>query len=133
MKNLIFIILMCLVVVPVKAEKNLMRLFYTPAERALIDVNKQAVKTPVTATRIEPERTAEIEVKGFLKRKDKPDVVWVNTSNTLKSNKPLSDVKVLKVYSNGKVKIRVSGQGTAILKPGQVISRGNKEIRESYE
>jgi len=115
------------------AEKNLNRLFFTPAERAIIDASRQPVKQ-VSPTKIKVlERTEKITVKGYLKRKGQPDVVWVNSKNTLKSNKPLSDVKVLKVYKNGKVKLKVREKGVVKLKAGQVISRSQQSIREAYE
>ena len=80
------------------AEQNLMRLFYTPAERALIDANRKAAEAGDTNKNvINQPRTEIIEVNGFLKRKGQPDVVWVNGKNTLKSNKLLRDVKVLSV------------------------------------
>ena len=115
------------------AEKNLNRLFFTPAERAVIDASRQPVKNIEPSKRQQLERTEKIEVKGYLKREDKPDVVWVNSKNTLKSNKPLSDVKVLKVYKNGKVKLKVREKGIVKLKAGQVLSRSQQSIREAYD
>jgi hypothetical protein len=115
------------------AEQALMRLFYTPAERALIDLKRHAVKKPTQVKSKRQEQTQRIEVKGYLKRKGQPDTVWLNSVNTLKSNKPLSDVKVLRVQSNGKVKLRVSGKGIVKIKPGQIVTRNKKSIREAYE
>lgn len=115
------------------AEQSMMRLFYTPAERAQIDANRSlANETTKQAKSIVPE-TANIELKGYMKRSGKPDVVWVNDKNTLKSNKPLSDVKVIKVQKHGKVKLRVNGQGTVKLKPGEILSRGQRKTIEAYE
>ncbi len=115
------------------AEQSLMRLFYTPAERAVIDMQRHVVKKDKQAKPTSLEQTERIEVKGFMKRSGQPDVVWVNSKNTLKSNKPLSDVKVLKVQPSGKVKLRLRGKGIVKLKPGQVITRSQKPVREAYE
>lgn len=115
------------------AEQALMKLFYTPAERALIDLKRHAVKKPTQVKSKRKEQTQRIEVKGYLKRKGQPDTVWLNSVNTLKSNKPLSDVKVLRVQSNGKVKLRVSGKGIVKIKPGQIVTRNKNPVRESYE
>lgn len=110
-----------------------MRLFYTPAERSLIDLKRHVVKGPAQVKAKQQEQTQRIEVKGYLKRKGQPGTVWLNTVNTLKSNKPFSDVKVLRVQSNGKVKLRVDGKGIVKIRPGQVITRSKKSIRENYE
>ena len=115
------------------AEQSLMRLFYTPAERAIIDMQRHVVKKDKQVKPSSLEQTERIEVKGFMKRSGQPDVVWVNNNNTLKSNKPLSDVKVLKVHPGGKVKLRVRGKGIVKLKPGQVITRSQQPVREAYE
>lgn len=132
MKVLIFISLVLFSVNAV-AEKPLMRLFYSPSERALIDSKRHTVKKGIKVNSIRKEQTQKIEIKGYLKRKGQPDTVWINSLNTLKSNKPLSDVKVLRVQSNGKVKLRVSGKGIVKIKPGQVVIRSKNSIRETYE
>jgi len=118
---------------PAVAEQNLNRLFFTPAERAVIDASRQPVKNTSLSKSQSLERTEKIEVKGYLKRKGQSDVVWVNSKNTLKSNKPLADVKVLKVYQNGNVKLKVREKGVVKLKPGQVLRRSQPPIREAYE
>lgn len=136
MKNIFYIVVTLLVTTTsVNAEKALMRLFYSPAERALIDINRSIIKkTKPAAQGVTPvDQTQRIEVKGFLKRHGKPDVVWVNSKNTLKSNKPLSDVKVLKLQDNGKVKIKIKDKGIVRLKPGQFAVRSQQSIREAYE
>ena len=115
------------------AEQNLMRLFFTPAERALIDANRKAAETGGNKNVISQPRTEIIEVNGYLKRKGQPDVVWVNGKNTLKSNKPFDDVKVIKVHKKGQVTLRVKDKGRVKLKPGQGIVRGVQGSSESYE
>lgn len=115
------------------AEKNLMRLFYTPAERALIDANRKAAETGDNKNVISQPRTELIEVNGYLKRKDQPDVVWVNGKNTLKSSRPLNDVKVIKVLNKGQVSLRIKDKGRVNLKPGQAVKRSEQGKVESYE
>jgi len=108
-------------------------LFYSPSDGALIDSESHTLKKEITVNSIRKEQTQKIELKGYLKRKGQPDTVWLSSVNTLKSNKPLSDVKVLRVQSNGKVKLRVSGKGIVKIKPGQVVTRSKSSIRENYE
>jgi len=115
------------------AEQTLMRLFYTPAERAQIDAKRSELNNPQQQAPSIVPQTANIELKGYVKRPGQPDVVWVNDKNTLKSNKPLSDVKVIQVQQQGKVKLRVTGKGTVRLKPGEVLSRSQNETIEVYE
>jgi len=112
---------------------NINKLFFTPAQRAMIDAAKNVVTTKPKASVKPLKQTQRIEVKGYLKRKGQPDVVWVNSDNTLKSNKPLEDVKVMHLQKNGKIKLKVRGKGIVKLKPGQVITRTQRPVREVYE
>jgi len=127
-----FIINGLLPAVAVSAD-NINKLFFTPAQRAVIDASKNIVTTKPKADTKPLKQTQRIEVKGYLKRKGQPDVVWVNSNNTLKSNKPLDDVKVLRLQKSGKVKLKVRGKGIVKLKPGQVITRTQEPVREAYE
>jgi len=115
------------------AEQSMLRLFFTPAERAQIDANRALANETAKQTPSVLPKTANIELKGYVKRRGQPDVVWVNDKNTLKSNKPLSDVKVIKVQKHGKVKLRVTGEGTVRLKPGEILSRSQNQTTEVYE
>ena len=133
MKIFSFIVFMFLLTPVQAADKTMMRLFYTPAERAQIDADRSLSNKPAKQTLSTAPKTANIELKGYVKRPGQPDVVWVNDKNTLKSNKPLSDVKVLKVQKHGKVKLRVNGQGTVRLKPGEILSRSKNKTIEAYE
>ncbi|MDH5425012.1 MAG: hypothetical protein OEY29_08475 [Gammaproteobacteria bacterium] len=115
------------------AEQSLRRLFFSPAERALMDIKDQVVKKTPQAKSAPLPQTETIEVKGYLKRSDQPDVVWINSKNTLKSNRPLADVKVLAVQPGGKVKLNIRGKGVVRLKPAQLVTRSKTAIREAYE
>ena len=131
-KFYLFILLLFSVNNQVVAESSLMKLFYTPAERAEIDAARDASEKN-KSVQIKKQQTRSVEVKGYLRRQGQTDVVWLNSENTLKSNKPLSDVKVLKVQKDGKVKIRINGKGVVKVKPGQVVTRGQSSVQESYE
>lgn len=131
--KMIFFILMILTSNVVVAEQSLLRLFHSPAERALIELKRQIVTAPTKQAAPQLERTQQITVKGYIKRRSQPNTVWLNNVNTLKSNKALSDVKVLKVLENGKVKLRVSGKGIVSIKPGQILNRDQSRAREAYE
>ena len=134
MKNIFSLVVLMLVCLnQAAAEKNLMRLFYTPAERARIDAGRSTVKQGDHLKSTVKQQTQSIQYQGYVKRKGHDDVIWVNNKNTLKTKKPLSDVKVIRVQSDGKVKMIVDGKGIVKLKPGQVLSRSHQKIRETYE
>lgn len=115
------------------AEPPMMRLFYSPAERAKIDASRQApIKNTANNTQSKP-RTEIIKVKGYLKRKGKSDVVWINDKNTLASNKPIAGVKVLKVENKGKVSLIVNDIGRVKVQPGKVLSVNPHIIIDAYE
>jgi len=117
----------------VAGAENINKLFFTPAQRAVIDASKHTVTKKSKADAKPLKQTQRIEVKGYLKRKGQPDVVWVNSNNTLKSNKPLEDVKVIRLQKSGQVKLKVRGKGIVKLKPGQVITRTQQPVQEVYE
>lgn len=131
--KVIFFILMTFTSNLVLAEQSLLRLFHSPAERALIELKRQIVTAPTKQAAPQLAQTQQIKVKGYIKRNSQSNTVWLNNVNTLKSNKALSDVKVLKVLENGKVKLRVSGKGIVSIKPGQVLNRDQSRAREAYE
>jgi len=114
------------------AEQKLKRLFFTAAERAKIELGTQGdIKgKPNKATH---KASGDIELKGYVKRKGQPDVVWINSVNTLKSSRPLPGVKVIRVQKNGKVALRLKDKGLVRLKPAQVISRSKKAVKEIYD
>lgn len=116
------------------AEQGLKRLFFSVEERAQIELGKtDKTKSKSKVNKSTHQTSYDIELKGYVKRKGQPDVVWINTVNTLKSNKPLSGIKVLKVQNNGKVALKLEGKGLVRLKPGQVISRNKKTVKDIYE
>jgi len=133
MKFIAVIALTLLITPLMAADQTMMRIFYTPAERAQIDANRTIQDNPQQQAPSVVPQTANIELKGYVKRQGQPDVVWVNDKNTLKSNKPLSDVKVIKVQKHGKVKLRVTGEGSIRLKPGEILSRSKNKTIEAYE
>ncbi|MDH5426325.1 MAG: hypothetical protein OEY29_15155 [Gammaproteobacteria bacterium] len=134
MKAIIYIVLLSICGSGVaRAEKSLMRLFFSPAERAEIEAGRLKIKKNIKKDKPAYRKADAIEIKGYLKRKDQPDVVWVNSNNTLKSNKVLSDARVLKVQKDGKVSIRIDGKGVVKLKPGQLVTRSHKSVQDVYE
>ena len=129
MKPVLLIVLLSLSGV-VQAEEALMRVFFSPAERAMIDQRieqKQSDEQQAIAV------TSKIIVKGYLKQDGKKPVVWVNDNNTLKSQKVLPDVRVRHVYDSGKVKMSIKGKGVVRAKPGQVVSRSLRGVKDMYE
>ena len=133
MKTIVCILLLSLLNIEAAiAQQDLKRLFFSKAERAQIELGK-AGKTKAKANKSTHQASDNIELKGYVKRKGQPDVVWINSVNTLKSSKPMSGVRVLRVQKNGKVAIRIKEKGLVRLKPGQVISRNKKAVKDIYE
>lgn len=133
MLRISFIVLISIASTAVQAEQALMRLFYSPAERALIDLKKQQKTAESPVTTESQVLTEKIEAKGYLKQQGKTPVVWINESNTLKSTKVLSDVKVKGLQQSGTIKVVVQGKGTVKLKPGQVVTRSNDGVTDVYQ
>ena len=115
------------------AEKPLLRLFYSPNERAKIDSERRAPVKKENGNVSTKPKTEIITVKGYLKRKGKSDVVWLNDKNTLKSNKLLPDVRVVSVGSKGKINLQIKNSGRVKVKPGKVLSIDPKIVIEAYE
>ena len=131
--GIIISLLLIAIIKPALAEQSLMRLFYSPSERAEIDSNKNNSELTDNKPNTVQQNTDRVEIKGYVLRDGMSDVIWVNDKNSLKSRKLLPDVKVNKVQKKGMVSIKVNGERTVKLKPGQVITRSESRIQERYE
>jgi hypothetical protein len=121
---------------PVMADQALMRLFFSPAERALINLKSTSKANDESAAKGADQvvtQTETIEVKGYMQLDSQPAVVWVNQSNTLKSKTIASDVRVKGVEKTGEVKIAVKGKGLVKAKPGQVVTRNKSGAIDVYQ
>lgn len=118
------------------------KLFFSPNERATLDVIRQNSKAPekiITAQDIEedaPEITAEavssapVMLKGYIQRSDGKNTIWVNNqAMPEKSANPDWAVGTLK-KNTGAVPITVNGQEkkTVLLKAGQIYDPSTGQI-----
>lgn len=117
---------------------QLQRLFTTPLERAQLDARRRRGVSPGEQEQPSSQTTAalpplQVEVKGVMKRKNAPDVVWVNQGNTLNSRTIDDRVRVSNpvVTRSGKVPLRVNDR-TVRLKPGQVWNEFEDTISDKY-
>ncbi|MDH5516909.1 MAG: hypothetical protein OEY36_03690 [Gammaproteobacteria bacterium] len=134
MKYLAYVLLLNLLATGLAmAEQNLKRLFYSAQERAQIDRQKPAADKNTVNNKAPKQNIDVVELKGYLIRKGQPDVVWVNSENTLKTKKPITGLRVLKVQKSGNVAIKRDGQSVVNLKPGQFVLANQKTVRERYE
>ena len=132
-KITLFLLMMQLPVA--NAQQPLMRLFFSPAVRAAMDLRqaeKEAAKNKAGAEQAQTV-TRKIEARGYVKQDGKKPVVWINDNNTLKSQKVAPDVRVRSVHPSGEIRLSVQGQGQIKLKPGQVISRNQRGAIDVYE
>lgn len=120
------------------------KLFFTPTERALLEIIRQNSKAPdrvIAADETdgdETEETIEAEVtpsqpvivKGYIRRSDGKNTIWVN--NRAMSEKATSkDFAVGNLQKNtGLVPVTVNGQEkkTVMLKPGQIYDPNSGQI-----
>lgn len=118
------------------SSAGLKKLFTTPYEREQLDKRRNSGVLAADSSNIVSKvlnHASSIELKGVVYRKGKRPVVWVNDSNTLKSNSINSNIKVFGIEtrkSDSKVRLKVNDK-LVKLKPGQVWSdRDNKAIDE---
>lgn len=119
------------------SSKGLKKLFTTPYERQQLDKRRQAGvfeedKGNVVSKVLN--KTSSVELRGIVYRQGKQPVVWVNDSNTLKSQSIDSNIRVYGVdrrKSEDKVRLKVNDK-LVKLKPGQVWSDFDDKAVDKY-
>jgi len=121
---------------PKPAVEPLGRLFFTPAQRAQLDVaRKQKARTALTAeetTNAAPTPQT-ITYEGAVRRSDGKSTVWINNRPVHEKESGSGGVIVGGVRADGGVALQIPQSGRAVeLKPGQSIELLSGAIEEKY-
>jgi hypothetical protein len=102
--------------------QELGRLFFTPEQRQTLDARRKARVPDKPAAAVQASPTMRLD--GYVKRSDGRSTVWVNGEST-------DDSPRLPAASDGRVGVSVGETGARVgLKPGEVLDRGNNEVRD---
>ncbi len=119
-----------------KAEESVGRLFFTPAQRASLDIARTR-RAPTSLATEGAEETATpvaqtITYGGMVRRSDGKSTVWLN-------NRPINDQELVggpiigRVRPDGGVSLQVPQSGRGVdLKPGQSVELLSGAIEEGY-
>jgi hypothetical protein len=122
---------------PAPAQERLGRLFFTPAQRASLDVARsQRARTALATEKTEQDAAPvpqTITYSGVLRRSDGKTTVWIN-------NQPVHDrlsagagAIVGRVRPDGSVTLQVPQSGRSVtLKPGQSVELLGGTVEEGY-
>ena len=107
--------------------QELNRLFFTPEQRGALDARRKARVPDKPAAAVASPTT---RMDGFVKRSAGPSTVWVN-GESLPENSPEAPRIQSGRAGEPSVSIGVGETGRrATLKPGEVLDRGNGEVRD---
>lgn len=119
------------------SSKGLKKLFTTAYERQELDKRRKSGVFDEDSSNIVTEvlnNASSVELRGIVYRKGKQPVVWVNDSNTLKTQSIDSNIRVYGMEhrkSEAKVRLKVNDKMVK-LKPGQVWSDFDNKAMEKY-
>lgn len=133
------IVLFCALAVPAApagAQENVGRLFFTPSQRASLDVARSQRARNTLATERAEEQAAPVAQTltygGMVRRSDGKSTVWIN-NRPVNDNEPAGSAVVGRVRPDGSVSLQVPQSGRSVeLKPGQSIELLSGAIEESY-
>lgn len=120
------------------SSKGLKKLFTTAHERQELDKRRKSGVFDEDGSNIMTEvlnNASSVELRGIVYRKGKQPVVWVNDSNTLKTQSIDSNIRVYgmdRSKSEAKIRLKVNDKMVK-LKPGQVWSDFKNEATEKYQ
>lgn len=123
--------------VPAPAQERLGRLFFTPAQRASLDVARsQRARTALSTEKTDEEAAPvpqTITYGGVLRRSDGKTTVWIN-NQSVKEREPASGGAIVsRVRPDGSVTLQMPQSGrSVILKPGQSIELLSGAVEEGY-
>jgi len=123
--------------VPAPAQEPLGRLFFTPAQRASLDVARsQRARTALATEKTEQEATPvpqTITYSGVLRRSDGKTTVWINNQPVHDRESAGAATIVGRVRPDGSVTLQVPQSGrSVILKPGQSVELLSGAVEEGY-
>lgn len=108
--------------------QELGRLFFTPDQRAALDARRKARVPDKPAAALVVSPTTRLD--GFVKRSAGPSTVWVN-GESLQEHSP--EAPRIQAGRAGEPRVSVNvgdSSRRATLKPGEVLDRGNGEVRD---
>jgi hypothetical protein len=142
MRNLKISLLACGALVaaaplPAPAQERLGRLFFTPAQRASLDVARsQRARAAVATERPEQEAAPvpqSITYSGVLRRSDGKTTVWINNQPVHDRESAGAAAIVGRVRPDGSVTLQVPQSGRSVnLKPGQSVELLSGNVEEGY-
>ena len=120
-------IVLLLGIEPCQAQE-LGRLFFTPEQRAALDARRKARVPDKPAAVMVTSPTTRVD--GYVKRSGGRSTVWVNSESLPEHAADAPRIESGRA-SDGRVSVTVSEGGRrAALKPGEVLDRGNGEVRD---
>lgn len=122
---------------PASAQEQLGRLFFTPAQRASLDVARsQRARAAVATEKSEQEATPvpqTITYSGHLRRSDGKTTVWINNQPVHDRESAGAAAIVGRVRPDGSVTLQVPQSGRSVnLKPGQSVELLSGAVEEAY-
>lgn len=117
--------LVCALLPTLTHAQELGRLFFTPEQRANLDLRRKARMPDRPATPVAAPIT---RVDGYVKRSSGPSTIWINGEALGEgaSEAPRIDAS----RERGTVSVSVEGGGRVRLKPGETLDRGNGDVRD---
>jgi hypothetical protein len=120
-----------------QAQERLGRLFFTPAQRASLDIARsQRARAAVATERTEQEATPvpqTITYSGVVRRSDGKTTVWINNQAVHDRESAGSAAIVGRVRPDGSVTLQVPQSGRSVsLKPGQSVELLTGAVEEGY-
>ena len=122
---------------PAPAQERLGRLFFTPAQRASLDVARSQRARATLATEKTEQDAAPvpqtITYSGVLRRSDGKTTVWINNQPVHDRESAGAAAIVEQVRPDGSVTLQVPQSGrSVILKPGQSVELLSGAVEEAY-
>lgn len=117
--------LVCALLPALAQAQELGRLFFTPEQRANLDLRRKARMPDKPAAPLAAPTT---RVDGYVKRSTGPSTVWIN-------GEPLGEgaaeaPRIDASRDRGTVSVNAEGGGRVRLRPGETLDRGNGEVRD---
>ena len=122
---------------PAPAQERLGRLFFTPAQRASLDIARsQRARTALATEKTEQDATPvpqTITYSGVLRRSDGKTTVWINNQAVHDRESAGAAAIVGRVRPDGSVTLQVPQSGRSVsLKPGQSVELLSGAVEEGY-
>lgn len=117
--------LLCAILPTLAQAQELGRLFFSPEQRANLDLRRKARMPDKPAAPIAAPTT---RVDGYVKRSGGPSTVWINGEALGEGAGEAPRIDASR--ERGTVSVTVEGGGRVRLKPGETLDRGNGDVRD---